>query len=418
MLDTIEKKLATLKVAMIMNMLAIVACGVHPTVSLGVVIVLLAAQAILIYFHFNMSKTYFDDTCEAEVYLVGGAVRDELMGNEPRDSDYVICGMTAEAMREEGWGEPVGKFPVWIDDEGNEWALARTEKSTGPGYNDFEVDFNPTISIEEDLYRRDFTVNAIAYGVSGPFSDTYIDPYGGMEDIEKKILKPVNPESFRDDPVRIFRAARFAARLEFTMHDDIFEQTKRCIENGGLEAMTKERVWLEFEKAIADDVLLEFAENLRSLGVEAHFGWSLDITAACKAQKAGLPDSAVFAALFIEQSTFNKLCDVAKVPLVYKNAAKDLHKFMGYTCAFPVQVAIVDAFKFTHDRTQQGRASRLFYTWAAITGCWTDEQIEAFHDAYYSVERDPALEGKDIEWDMRDRQIEEVSKVFRDLFMK
>lgn len=412
MLETIEKKLATLKILMILNILAIAIAGVIPAVPISVVVILLIPQAALICFHFNMSKVYFDDNREAEAYLVGGAVRDELMGIEPRDSDYVICGMTAEDMLKAGWGEPVGKFPVWIDDEGNEWALARTEKSTGPGYNDFEIDFNPTVSIEEDLYRRDFTINAIAYGVSGPFSDTYIDPYGGMEDIKNMILRPVNRDTFRDDPVRIFRAARFAARLGFTMHDDIFEQTKICIENGGLEAMTRDRVWLEFEKAIADGVLLEFAENLRYLGVEAHFGWSLDITSASKVQQAGLPDTAIFAALFSERGTFNKFYNVAKVPKVYKDAAKDLHKFMGYVCACPVQVAIVDAFKFTFDRTQPGRAGRLFYTWAAITGCWTDEQIEAFHTAYYSVERDPTLEGKAIEDDMRKRQLDEVSKLF------
>jgi tRNA nucleotidyltransferase (CCA-adding enzyme) len=188
-----------------------------------------------------------------KIYLVGGAVRDMLMDKEPKDRDYVVVGSTHEEMVSLGFGMPCGSaFPVYRHPETKEeYALARTERSTGPGYHDFETLFSPDVTLEQDLLRRDLTINAIAYDEE---VGEFIDPHGGIEDIKNKLLRPVNPQAFLEDPLRIYRLARLFARYggEFQIDCRTMWLVSKAVKAGGLNHLPKERKFAEIEKCFKD----------------------------------------------------------------------------------------------------------------------------------------------------------------------
>ena len=182
-----------------------------------------------------------------KIYLVGGAVRDELMGVGDADKDWVVVGATPEDLIFEGY-TPVGKdFPVFLHPEtGEEYALARTERKTAPGYHGFIFHADPSITLEEDLARRDLTMNAIAKDLDGQL----IDPFHGQEDINNRIFRHVSP-AFKEDPVRILRLARFAARYpEFTIALETQTLLYQMCEDGEVDALVSERVWQELSKGL------------------------------------------------------------------------------------------------------------------------------------------------------------------------
>jgi len=182
-----------------------------------------------------------------EIYLVGGAVRDQLLGKVVNDRDWVVVGSTVEDMLEQGY-TPVGKdFPVFLHpDSKEEYALARTERKVSKGYKGFTFNSDPSISLEQDLQRRDLTINAIAQTLDGRF----IDPFNGEKDIDDKILRHVSP-AFSEDPVRILRVARFAASLpDFSVHPSTYKLMEDMVEAGEVDALVAERVWQEFHKAL------------------------------------------------------------------------------------------------------------------------------------------------------------------------
>jgi len=198
-------------------------------------------------------------------YLVGGAVRDLLLGRIPGDRDYVVVGQTPEAMLAAGF-KPVGKdFPVFLHpDTGEEYALARTERKSAPGYRGFTIHADPSITLEEDLARRDFTINAIAQASDG----TLIDPYGGVRDIGAKVLRHVGP-AFIEDPLRVLRAARFMARfapLGFTIAAQTMTLMREIALSGELDALVPERVWQELRRSLSEPKPSAFVSTLR----EAH----------------------------------------------------------------------------------------------------------------------------------------------------
>jgi len=183
------------------------------------------------------------------VYEVGGAVRDELLGLPVQDRDYVVVGATPEEMLRQGF-RPVGKdFPVFLHPRTHEeYALARTERKMGLGYKGFEVHASPDVTLEQDLARRDLTINAIARDPDGRL----IDPYGGVNDIRAGILRHVSP-AFVEDPVRILRVARFAARFEqFTIAPETLDLMRAMVENGEVDALVPERVWQEIAKGLME----------------------------------------------------------------------------------------------------------------------------------------------------------------------
>lgn len=180
-----------------------------------------------------------------KIYLVGGAVRDELLGLKPNDLDWVVVGATEQQMLDLGYSKVGADFPVFLNpDTGEEYALARRERSTGPGYNDFEVEFSPDVTIEEDLRRRDFTINAIAKDME---TGELIDPFSGVEDLRKRVLRMVDVSSFAEDPVRVLRLARFAAKFPAFKIDAYTLMETLEVE---LKYVTAERVGLELSKAL------------------------------------------------------------------------------------------------------------------------------------------------------------------------
>lgn len=191
-----------------------------------------------------------------KAYLVGGCVRDgemnRLLGSTitSKDRDWVVVGATENEMFEKGFNR-VGQFPVFLHPQTREeWALARTEKKTGAGYKGFEVDFNPDVTLEEDLSRRDLTINAMA---QDPDSGAIIDPYHGKSDIQNKILRHTSP-AFVEDPLRVLRVARFAARFsDFTVAPETRAEMQRIVDAGELEHLTPERVWQEVQSALSEN---------------------------------------------------------------------------------------------------------------------------------------------------------------------
>jgi tRNA nucleotidyltransferase (CCA-adding enzyme) len=184
-----------------------------------------------------------------DTYLVGGAVRDRLLGRPAGDRDWVVVGATPARMIEAGY-RPVGKdFPVFLHPETREeHALARTERKTAPGYTGFVFHAEPTVTLEQDLERRDFTINAIAQRTDG----SLVDPFGGVRDIEARVLRHVSP-AFAEDPVRILRAARFLARfapLGFTIAPETLDLMRGMVAAGEVDHLVAERVWQELKKAL------------------------------------------------------------------------------------------------------------------------------------------------------------------------
>ncbi|MGE8653646.1 MAG: multifunctional CCA addition/repair protein [Acinetobacter gandensis] len=200
-----------------------------------------------------------------QVYLVGGAVRDHLLGHPYHEKDYVVVGATPEQLLAQGY-QPVGKdFPVFLHpDTKDEYALARTERKSGHGYHGFEFYTDVNVSLEQDLIRRDLTINAIAMDDAGQI----YDPYHGQQDLERRILRHVS-DAFVEDPLRVLRIARFAARykaLGFKVADETLELMQELAQSGELEALTPERVWKETSRALMEDHADEYFEVLRACG--------------------------------------------------------------------------------------------------------------------------------------------------------
>lgn len=200
-----------------------------------------------------------------QVYLVGGAVRDRLLGRTVSERDWVVVGATPAELERAGY-IPVGRdFPVFLHPKTKEeYALARLERKTGPGYRGFTTEFSPGVTLEDDLRRRDLTINAMAEDDAG----NVIDPHDGQRDLEARALRHVS-EAFAEDPVRILRVARFAARyapLGFRVADETMALMKRMVDDGEAAALVPERVWAETEKALREDRPDVFIQVLRDCG--------------------------------------------------------------------------------------------------------------------------------------------------------
>jgi len=210
-----------------------------------------------------------------QTYLVGGAVRDHLLGLPVQDRDWVVVGATPEQMVAQGL-VPVGRdFPVFLHPQTHEeYALARTERKSGPGYRGFVVHADPAITLEEDLARRDLSINAMAAGVlpdgsNTPDITTLVDPCGGQRDLTDKVLRHASP-AFAEDPVRILRLARFAARFaQFTVADDTLALLRAMVQAGEAEHLVAERVWQELAKGLMEDQPSRMFAVLRDCGALA-----------------------------------------------------------------------------------------------------------------------------------------------------
>src|SRR5210317_2480287 len=208
-------------------------------------------------------------TCSIEmtraVYLVGGAVRDDMLGLPYKERDWVVTGSTPDELLAEGYRQVGASFPVFLHPKtGEEYALARTEKKEGHGYHGFSVDFHPGVTLEEDLHRRDLTINAIARDENG----NLVDPYGGQRDLQQKVLRHVSG-AFIEDPLRVLRVARFAARFRrfgFRVHESTMALMREITQSGELRHLVAERVWREIEMAMKTEKPSVFVRVLRECG--------------------------------------------------------------------------------------------------------------------------------------------------------
>lgn len=207
-----------------------------------------------------------------KVYQVGGSVRDEIMGKPSSDLDYVIVGATPEDLIKKGYSQVGSDFPVFLHPETHdEYALARTERKTGHGYGGFETYFDTSVTLEEDLGRRDLTINSMAKDSKG----NIIDPYNGQEDIKNKVLKHVSP-AFSEDPLRILRVARFAARFGFSIHPETMVLMQSIHNSGETKFLTKERIWKEYSRVLTHDQVSLFYKCLDNVGVGKNIFYSFE----------------------------------------------------------------------------------------------------------------------------------------------
>ena len=275
-----------------------------------------------------------------KVYLVGGAVRDDLLGLPVDERDWVVIGATPEEMGAQGF-KPVGRhFPVFLHpDTKEEYALARTERKTAPGYHGFEFHTGPDVKLEDDLRRRDLTINAIARDHDG----SLIDPYHGRRDIENRVLRHVSP-AFVEDPVRVLRVARFAARfhpLGFRVAAETISLMREMVSGGELQALVPERIWKEFETALSEPAPSRFFTVLSEAGVLASVAPDADADvkrllqspdmvdgvnrALDKCATVFCPPLVVFAALVLQACgvDFAPACRRLRAPTVYSKLAAD-----------------------------------------------------------------------------------------------
>jgi len=203
-----------------------------------------------------------------KIYIVGGAVRDELLGLKPKDVDYLVTGAKPEEMIALGYEQVGADFPVFLHPETkDEYALARIERKTGVGYHGFAVDFDPTVTVTEDLSRRDLTINAMAKDIE---TGEIIDPFDGRYDLEVKVLRHVSP-AFAEDPLRVVRLARFAARyFGFTIANSTMSLAREMVADGELNHLPHERFWAEMGKALGENMAGHFFHVLDIMGAFEH----------------------------------------------------------------------------------------------------------------------------------------------------
>lgn len=269
-----------------------------------------------------------------DIYLVGGAVRDRLLNFPVYDRDWVVVGATPEEMVEQGF-RPVGKdFPVFIHpDTGEEYALARTERKSGKGYTGFQYHASPDVTLEQDLIRRDLTINAMAEDNDGRI----FDPYHGQQDLQKRLLRHVSP-AFAEDPLRVLRVARFAARyahLGFTVADSTLQLMTKLSKTDELQHLTTERVWQEFQRALgepAPDIFISILHQCHALPVLfPEFSTIAEDLPGLAQLRTALVPPARFALLLYritrqltqdqKEEVIRKLCERQRTPNLYRDMA-------------------------------------------------------------------------------------------------
>lgn len=305
-----------------------------------------------------------------ELYLVGGAVRDTLLGREPRERDWVVVGANPEDLENAGY-KRVGKdFPVFLHPEtGEEYALARTERKSGHGYHGFAIHAGPDVTLADDLGRRDLTVNAIAQAEDG----TIIDPYGGRQDLEHRILRHVSP-AFVEDPLRVLRVAGFAARFEslgFEVADETRDLMRRIAASGELDYLVPDRVWQETERALAEAAPARYFDEL----------------AACDALPAVFPE---LAPIYPGPAgaARDALVAAADEPAIVRFAALchplDIDDGLTRLCQrLPVPRAWADVARLTatwRSTVQVERELTGDELWSVITGCDALRRLDRFEE--------------------------------------
>jgi tRNA nucleotidyltransferase (CCA-adding enzyme) len=261
-----------------------------------------------------------------KIYLVGGAVRDQLLGEPFHEHDWVVVGGTPDELLKQGYQQVGRDFPVFLHPKTKEeYALARTERKAGDGYYGFVCDFNPRVTLDEDLSRRDLTINAMAMDDDGHV----IDPYGGQRDLAAKQLKHVSA-AFTEDPVRVLRVARFAARyhrLGFVVADETHVLMHKMVQQGELAHLVPERVWQEWQKSLCGyhpEIFIKVLETCGALAsVLSELSAGMDSKALVAASKISHDPVVRFSALMhaFSQARIEALCQRLRIPNEYQQLA-------------------------------------------------------------------------------------------------
>lgn len=255
-----------------------------------------------------------------EIYEVGGAVRDYLLGVEVRDRDWVVVGATAEELLNRSFRQVGSDFPVFLHPEsGEQYALARTERKSGKGYFGFETNSSQEVSLEQDLARRDFTINAMAMSTDG----TIVDPFGGKADLERGILRHVS-DAFVEDPVRVLRAARFVARFGFSIAPETLTLMGRISDSRELSSLRPERVWSELRRALNERYASRFFEVLRSCGANSEVFPELDRLFGRPRTETSCPvnDMGQHLLLTLKQASDREANEIVRLAVVLRDLGK------------------------------------------------------------------------------------------------
>jgi tRNA nucleotidyltransferase (CCA-adding enzyme) len=275
-----------------------------------------------VYYKRNLSLTLISRVRNMQEFLVGGAIRDKILGiaTESTEKDYVVVGSSSEEMQSLGFRQVGKEFPVFLHPKSNEeYALARLERKIGKGYKGFEFDTSKSVTLEQDLSRRDLTINAIAQNKDG--SGEFIDPFGGLDDIKKRTLRHVS-EAFSEDPVRILRTARFASRfhhLGFTIDSGTLDLMKMMVSSGEVDALTPERVFKEINLSMNTEAPSIFFEVLIESGAYQRLFPMLEMTQSGNLKHLdheNLASEVTFALWLYDQKPGNieLLCEHLKCP--------------------------------------------------------------------------------------------------------
>jgi tRNA nucleotidyltransferase/poly(A) polymerase len=288
---------------------------------------------------------------ELEVYLVGGAVRDGLLGRAVGDKDWVVLHSSVARMRKLGFTQVGRDFPVFLHpDTHEEYALARTERKQGQGHRGFVVDASPEVTLEEDLQRRDLTINAIARDPQGDL----IDPFGGAADLQARIFRHVSP-AFAEDPLRVFRVARFATQLpEFTVAPETLHLMQQMCQAGELSSLSAERVWQETEKALSAAAPERFFDVLEQVaGLDF---WMPELRGQSPQFKR-VEAVYRYAELPLNEAEFDALARRLKVPGRYQQMAADRLQWAEIVMHFQsidvdLLARALQALQVNHDNTR------------------------------------------------------------------
>ncbi|EKE00585.1 MAG: hypothetical protein ACD_21C00324G0006 [uncultured bacterium] len=286
-----------------------------------------------------------------EIYLVGGAVRDKLLGLPVKEHDWVVVGATPQEMLARGFRKVGRDFPVFLHPKTHEeYALARTERKTGKGYTEFVCYSDPSVTLEDDLKRRDLTINAIAQTADGKI----IDPHGGCKDLKKHLLRHVSL-AFAEDPVRILRLARFAARFpDFKVYKQTNELMQEMLAKGEVDALVPERVWQELERALGEQsperffVVLKNCQVLQKLFPEIAEHLPTIKKSLARISKLSNGTTTRFATITfnLDEDSIKRLCANYRVPRAYKElsllVAKFKNKMKGLSKGVDGQVTFLE----------------------------------------------------------------------------
>lgn len=361
-----------------------------------------------------------------KVYLVGGAVRDQLLGLPVKEKDWVVVGATVTDLLRQGFKQVGKEFPVFLHPQNaEEYALARTEKKVAPGYTGFVFNTSPQVTLEQDLARRDLTINAMAQTPEGEL----IDPYHGREDLEKKILRHVS-QAFTEDPVRILRIARFAARYAdrgFRIAPETKKLMSQMVSSGEIDTLVAERVWKELERALGEkSPAVFFAVLADCQGIAILFPMINIDGLALKAltQAASVTDDIIvrFAVLMhaFSEKDILWLCKRYRLPTEYRDVALLVSQYYQQVLRFPQQSAaeILNLFMMVDAFRREERFQQFLSCCAVLAELYHVKFLEeAIRDIYLVAKRvdvkalmAQGFEGIDIAIQLKAKRIVEIEK--------